>query len=87
MIPTDKRIRALETAVTSAIEADAIACANCKYVHMNPDLSYACWKAPPMPIGAFTQGRTGALEVQTASIRAPTQRDAWCGSFERKVSA
>lgn len=87
MIPTPPRIRAVGDAVKSVIDADAIACANCKFVHMNIDLSYACWKNPPTPIGAFTQGRTGALEVQTASLRAPTERDAWCGEFSRKVVA
>lgn len=72
---------------SATIEPDAIACVNCRFVHMNLDLSYACWKAPPTPIGAFTQGRAGGLEVQTASLRAPTDKDAWCGEFSRKTVA
>jgi hypothetical protein len=70
-----------------AISADQIACANCKFVHMNHDLTYACWKAPPTAVAAWVQTRDGSMNLQVGGARSPVERDSWCGEFSRKTSA
>lgn len=70
-----------------AISADQIACANCKFVHMNPDLSWACWKAPPTAVAAWVQTRDGSMNLQVGGARPPVAKDEFCGEFSRKTSA
>jgi hypothetical protein len=77
----------LRAAVKTAIDVEAIACANCKFVHMNPDLTYACWKAPPTAVAAWVQTRDGSMNLQVGGARSPVERDAWCGEFSRKTTA
>ena len=72
---------------SAPIDAEAIACANCRFVHMNPDLTFACWKAPPTAVAAWVQTRDGSMNLQVGGARSPTERDAWCGEFVRKTVA
>jgi hypothetical protein len=69
------------------ISEDQVACANCRFVHMNPDLTWACWKAPPTAAAAFVPGPRGELEVKVCGARPPVERDAYCGEFVRKTVA
>jgi hypothetical protein len=78
----NERLRPVMRAV---IESEQVACGNCKFVNVNPDLTYACYKSPPTAVGAFVQGPRGSVVLQPGSVRPPVERDSWCGSFERKT--
>lgn len=82
IIKTDRTLRA-----SAAISPEQRACANCTHVHMRVDLAYECWKSPPTAVAAWVQDRTGSMNLQVGGARAPVEKDAWCGSFERKTDA
>lgn len=88
MIPTDKRVRALDGAVKSVIAEDSVACGNCRHVHWDlPTNTYQCWKAPPTAVAAWVQTREGSMNLQVGAARAPVLPSEYCSEFARKTVA
>lgn len=85
MIPIDRRVRGLDEAVRSVLEADAVGCGNCRHVHWDmPTNLYQCWKSPPTAVAAWVQTREGSMNLQVGAARPPVLIGEWCSKFSRK---